>query len=440
MVKTYKINGIDYDCEFKLTNPDKQEISFTKSAILEMTMIDNVFEPFLSGTISIANPFDLLEDEYFIRGDGRDLLKIMFKPTDSKDKKDIVEHTFALVQDANIGNKAVRSENIKVFSLMDENAIPFMDKIPYGKSYSGKIGKILQDIFVELLGEDKVDKQNWEFGDFQIDYIPPLSFRYLDLIYYLMKMFYAKCDDTFVKAIISHDGGTKKYKFELISKIFEKHKDNTLEAFALGELTSKMDTQNKNNPPPEAEVGTYMGMIHNIGYSTPMYNWNNEFFINSLVVGYDKILGEQKIKKLNIDDIRKKWQKKFVDVFKSVGGKPKPFIVKNNKTKEKFKIYKFPYAVEDSVKFVEAEINNHLLFYNLNCSFSNIGKTKRESGKFIDLFSTRGDKKLKSDEKLLGRWFVTEVRHVFDMDVYSNQIFCSKTYIGPESSLKEDVE
>jgi hypothetical protein len=43
---------------------------------------------------------------------------------------------------------------------LDENAIPFMDTIPYSKSYSGKIGKIIQDIFIEVLGEEKVDKEN----------------------------------------------------------------------------------------------------------------------------------------------------------------------------------------------------------------------------------------------------------------------------------------
>jgi hypothetical protein len=440
MAETFKINGIDYECEFKLTNPDKQEVSFTKSAILDMTIIDNVFEPFLSGTIAIANPYDFLEKDYFIRGDGRDRLNIMFKPKESKDDKDKFEHTFALVEESTSGNKAVRSENIKIFSLLDESAIPFMDKLPYGKSYSGKVGEILYDIFVELLGEDQVDKDNWENGDFQLDYIPPLSFRYLDLMYYLLKLFYAKSDDIYVKGLINRDTEKNKYNFKLISKIFEEHKDNTIEAFVLGDLTSKLDTQNKNNPPPEAEIGTYVSMIHNIGYSTAMYNWTNDFFINSLVMGYDKILGEHKIRKLKFDDLKQKWQKKFVDVFKSVGGKPKPFVIQNNTTKEKFKIYRFPYPVEDSVKLVESEIHNHLIFYNLNCSFSIIGKTKRESGKFLDLFSTRGNNNFKSDEKLLGRWYITEVRHTFNMDLYDNQIFGAKTYIGPESTFKEDVD
>jgi hypothetical protein len=65
-METFKINDIDYECEFKLSNPDNQEISFTKSAVRGMTIIDNIFDPFLSGSITLANPFDFMENEYFI--------------------------------------------------------------------------------------------------------------------------------------------------------------------------------------------------------------------------------------------------------------------------------------------------------------------------------------------------------------------------------------
>jgi hypothetical protein len=437
MTETFKINDIEYECEFKLSNPDNQEITFTKSAIRGMKLIDNVFEPFLNGTVDIANPYDYIEDTYFLRGDGRDRFSIMFKPKDGEGK---VEHAFMICDDANSGNPMVRSENIKTFALIDENAIPFMDKIPYGKVYSGKIGKIIQDIFIELLGEDKVDKDKWEEGDFNIEYIPPATFRYMDVLRYLLRLFYAKDDDIYVKALMSHDGGTNKFNFQLMSKIYNDNDKNTIEAFSLGDLTSEIDTNNDNNPFSGPPVGEFIGGLKNLGYSTPLYNWTNDYFINSLVIGYDKILGVQKIKKIKFEDIRKKWQTKFVDVFKCLNGKPKPFTIKNDTTSEKFKRYKFPYSAEDGVKIVEAEIHNNLTFYNLQVSFSNVGDTKRESGKFVDIFTTRGDTKLKSDEKLLGRWYLTEIHHIFFADLYTNQIFCTKTYVGPKSNFKEDVE
>jgi hypothetical protein len=437
VAEIFKINDIDYSCEFKLTNSDKQEIKFTKSAIRGMSIVSQIFSPFATGTISIANPYDFIENEFSLRGDGRDEFFIMFHPeTDSEAK---FERTFVVIDDANHVNPEVRSENIKTFTLIEKNAIPFSDIIPYSKKYSGPIGEILKGIFQELLGEDMVDDENWENGDFDITYIPPLSFRYIDLVNYMIRHFYAKDGDIHVKGFIFYNVEIGKFQFKLISKLFEDNKKNLMEAFALGDLTDKLDTSNPNNPPPDAEVGEYIGQMKNLGYSTPLYGWNNNHFVNSLVYGYDKILGDHKIRRLLIDDVQEKWEKKFVDVFKSIAGKPKPFVVKNKTTSKKFKHYRLPYPVENSVNIVEAEMCNSLTFYNLQCSFSNIGDTRRLAGKFVDIFKTK-EETLKSDEKILGRWLVTGIQHNFFADAYTNDIMCCKTYVGPESSIDTDVD
>lgn len=436
MAETFKINEIDYDCEFKLTNSDDQEVNFTKSAIRGMEISDNIFDPFIGGTIAIANPYDFVENEYLMRGDGRDKFKIMFGPTDQPDNK--FEHIFSIVDDSNYANPNVRSENIKNFVIYDEDSIKFMDEVPYGKTFSGNVGDIIRDIFKELLGEERVDEDNWESGDFNISYIPPVHFRYMDLLHYMMRMFYAKDGELNVKGIISHDRETDKYRFDLISKIFKDNKKKTEEAFGMGDLTDKLSFDNPNNPPPDAPTGEYIGPLKNLGYSTPNYGWNNNYFVNSLVHGYDPILGIQKIRKLSIEDLREKWKSKFVDVFKSKQGKVKPFLVQNKTSKKKFRQYKFPYNVEDGVKIVESEIHNALTFYNLQCAFSNLGDVRRQSGKFIDIYKTK-EQELKSDEKILGRWFVTEIKHKFVGDLYANEILCTKTYVGPKSEIDKNA-
>jgi hypothetical protein len=363
----------------------------------------------------------------------------MFKPKESKDASNKVEYTFAIIDDSDNVNPVVRSENIKTFTLIDKNAIPFSDQIPYGRSYSGKIGEILKQIFKEVLGDDMVDEENWPDGDFTLDYYPPATYRYIDLIHHLMRLFYAKDGELYVKGFISWDSKTSKFRLDLISKIFEDNEKNTIEAFGLGDLTEKIETSNPNNPISKAPVGEYIGQMKNLGYSTPFYGWNTDYFINSLVFGYDKILGINKIRKIKFEDIKEKWKTKFVDVFKSNSGKPNPFTVINKSTNKKFKRYKFPYPVEDGVKLVEAETINSLIFYNLQASFSNIGNVSRKSGKFVDIFTTRNEKEMKSDQKILGRWFVTEIRHIFFADLYTNQILATKTYIGPNGKISEDV-
>jgi hypothetical protein len=83
-------------------------------------------------------------------------------------------------------------------------------------------------------------------------------------------------------------------------------------------------------------------------------------------------------------------------------------------------------------------MTNALIFYNLQLSFSNIGNTVRTSNKFIDIVSPRkGEKILKSQEKTLGRWYVTEIHHIFSGDIYTNNILATKTYIGPSATVSQ---
>jgi hypothetical protein len=438
MAQVYKINDVEYECEFKLTNADGQEVEFTKSAIRGMTIISNIFEPFESGTVSIANPYDFIENEYLMRGDGRDEFKIMFRVKDQPENKKY-ENTFIITDDANSGNLETRAENIKTYSLVDKKLLPFLEEIPYGKVFSGKIGDIIKDIFKDLLGDDAVDEDVWESGDFDITYSPNVSWRYIDFINEMLHYFYAKDGDINVKAFLNYNHIDKKFQFPLISNIFKENKDNVIDAFSIGDLTNKFETENENNPPPDAETGEYIGGSRNLTYSTPAHDVTNNFFISRLVHGYDNILGEMLIKKIDIKEARDKWAKKFVDVFKSIGGKPKPFVVLNNTASKKFKHFRLPYPFNDNIGIVESELNMSLIFYNLQSYFTNVGDSSRQAGKFIDIYKPK-KQKLKSDEKLLGRWFLTEVRHVFFGDLYTNQFFCTKTYVGTTSNIKDDVD
>ena len=436
MAEVCKINDVEFEYEYTFKNSDGDENKYASSAVKGLTLIDSIFNPFSRGTIAVANPYDLFEEKYLLRGDGRDEVKIFLKPKDEKEK---IEEEFILLQEDNSGDAEVRSENIKKFKIIHKDMLPFMDTIPYNKSFSGKIGDILKDIFIELLGEDKIDKENWESGDFDFSYIPPMSFRYIDLVYHLLKYFYGKDGELYTKALIMKNKKIGKYQMMYLTKIFSENKKNTTDAFTTADLSDKSVAENENNPPPDAKVSKFSSGLKNFAYNTPLYEWNNDFFINSVVHGYDKFLGVQKMKILKLEDIEKKWKTKFVDVFKAIGGSPKPFVVRNKTTKQKFRHYRTPYEVEDTVKMVEAEMCNLLTFYNLNCIFSNVGFTGREAGKFLDIVKI-GEVKQKGDAKMYGRWFVTEVRHIFSSDTYTNEFKCCKTYVGSSSKIKNDVE
>lgn len=451
MGQVFKINGVDYDCEFKLRNSDNQVINFTKSAVFKMVLLDDFFNPFMRGIVSISNPYDAIENSYLIRGDGRDILNISFKPVaDEQDtgfKDNIFEQEFVLFdEDSTSINSDTRSEMLKNFVIISKDAIRFMDLIPYGKIYRGKVGDILKEIFKEVLGDAAVDNNNWASGDFLTEYFPPATFRYMDLINYLLRIYYAKHDDLYVKGFINYDPIVKKYKLQLLSKLFQDNVKNKIEAFIVGDLTTTTGFDNPNNPPAGPPTGKEMGGLRSFAYLTPCYLWTNEYFLNSLVSGYDRLLGQHKMHKIKFDDVRERWNKKFVKPF-NASDHVIPFAIKNMSTNKKFRRYTFAYQVEDGVRMVEADMINNLTFYNLQFTFQNIGSPHRRAGKFIDIVSPRpvydergNETSFKSEEKVLGTWFLTRVEHIFSGDSYSNTMYATKTYIGPRAKVKLNVE
>jgi hypothetical protein len=272
--------------------------------------------------------------------------------------------------------------------------------------------------------------------------IPPLTFRYIDVVYYMLKHYYVVDGEIHVKGFLNKDLETGKYQLIPLSRFFANNssKKNLMEAFSFAELVDNFEFSNPNNPSPDAETSLYNSGMKNLAYSTPMYSYNNDYFINSIVHGYDKIFGVHKIKCIKLKDFVEKWEKKFVDVFSSLGGKVKPFIVVNKTTAQKFRHYRGVYPIENTSKMVEAEICNTITFYNLVSMFSNVGTLNRRAGKFIDIFKIGWENISKSDEKVLGRWFVTELRHNFLGDGYINEFKCCKTYVGSTSKITENVE
>jgi len=432
-----KINDVEYRYEYLFKNSDNEEVRMTSSAVRNLTIVDNIYNPFLRGSVSIANPYDIFEEKYIIRGDGRDEFKVFLKPVDDIDGLSIDE-TFILLKEENMGDLEVRSENMKNFKILHKDILPFLDTLPYNKKFEGKVGDILKDIFIELLGEDKVDSDNWESGDFEIEYIPPVNFKYRDLVYHLLKFFFGKHDDLYVKGFILRNSD-KKYYLSYLSNIFQNNDSNMMDVFLVADLADDNIANNENNPQGNHELKKYANGVKNFCYDTPSYEHNNSHFINSIVHGYDKFSGTHCMKILRIQDIEDKWKTKFVDSFKCLYKTPIPFVIKNQKTAKKFKHYRLPYDIEDSVKMVEAEMYNILTFYNLNCSFTNLGDIKRSSGTFIDLIKI-GNIEFKGDQKMFGRWFTTEVRHVISNDSFYNDFKCCKTYVGPSNTTNNDVE
>tara|TARA_R110002051_G_C8741695_1_gene499174 strand:- start:118 stop:1581 length:1464 start_codon:yes stop_codon:yes gene_type:complete len=478
----YKINNAEYEAKFTLstapTSPDGggdggggggegqggAEINFSKSAIRGMDLEENFLEPFTNGNIYINNPLDFIEDGKLVRGDGRDKFTILLEPVDggsgAEEEKLPLEYNFVISGELNSTGKTDRLNNFKTYRLLDRSYFLLSEQIPYGKRFRGKVGCIIKDI-LEQFGIP-CDPGEWENGDMEIDVLPehilpPSTFRYSDLIRYLIKLNYVKRGGTYVRIFLNWCRRCKYYKYKALSDIFMDNVKLTREGFMVDDLVTKCGV-NKNNPntgPGYTLTNVNNAALANTDFSTPMLVYTNSYLNNLLVSNYDPILGEHIMNIIRIADVKEYWTELFVQPFGYIGGKAQPWVVLNEvKTMKIFRNLGFPFPADRMRQLAEAELTTNMTFFNLQLGFQTLGNTDRQPGEFMDVSVAREDKekegvnpfsgdeiKHRSDAKLLGKWFITKIRHEFTtakVDNYTNLIQCIKPHIGPGEPTPSD--
>jgi hypothetical protein len=427
MADTTEINGAQYEFEYKLSNSDG-ELKFNDTTINTLEIIDNFFSPFLSGSVTLANPFNFIESELLLKGDGTDIFYIKLNPVD--DKESVLEHEFVIIGEQNLIDDGTALKNKKVYFLDSKDAYALRAVFPYSKKYRGKGGDIIKDILKAF--EFPVDEE-MEPGDFIVKdnpefIIPSLAYRYSDLLYYILQRYYYIDGDLGVKGFLRKVDN--KYTMQIISKLYSENQKNVIETFTSADLSTDSKS-NPNNHPQTADIKQYISEINSNDIKTPFTSISNAYYMNTLVSGYNPILGESELIEVRLEETRDKWKEKFVDVFTSIGGKVDSFLNLNDiKIGKGFKILRLPGNTSDNAKIVEAGLVNDFIFLNMQLNLTVVGDTKRQAGKFIDIFKLKNEN-IDSDKKMLGRWFMTSVRHVKILNTYRNEIFCTKTYTGP---------
>lgn len=459
MADITEIDGKKYEYKFTLRTVDG-EIELTHAAIKALDIVENIFEPFTDATVVIANPYNYIDGRISIRGDGTDVFYVYLKPTDVIGRNPFeytLDYTFSIIDDINVVDDASNLNTFKILKLRDQNATKLGLKMPYGKRYRGKAGNILQQVLSEGLEDEsivnvtKFEPGNFEFDKFPEWFIPPNSFRYMDVVKYLLRYYYYLDKDTPIKALLKYNRHLTKPKYELLPltrDYFTKNKELVSESFDVGTLPSTSEFESEANSPsnpPLTESKRYFQYINtltSLNITTPMVEYSNSYFMNAQVTGYDHKTGVFHSRQLFVNDLKEKWQKLYVDVFKSIGGQVKPWLNLNKQKNEQFKVYSLPFHIDDNKNIVEAEIINAFNFFNLQLTFTIPGATSRDSGNFIDIIkrtSKRTTIENKYDQKLLGRWFVTTMRHSFQGNTYKNEFQCIKTYAGPQSVNNDNV-
>lgn len=142
-----------------------------------------------------------------------------------------------------------------------------------------------------------------------------------------------------------------------------------------------------------------------------------------------------------IQTVSENFQKQYID--NNFLGETKPFLsflMTPGKKNRKVMNNLFTLSNDEKVRAVRGrnQLYKNLIFLNNACNVDVKGDTHRRSGRFFSIDRVDEYFDNEYDEKMLGQYFVVNVKHVFEKDTYKNNILGIKPYRFTEPEFEMD--
>lgn len=440
-------------------------------AINNFTMVDNIFVPFVTGSIILSNTKDILQSNINktkaidFAGNNRDYLAVDIMPNvtgnleqDANNSK--LREIFALtyifsineLQDSDDAATNLNTLNFRDFRHQTaiENSAFFSSDIVAQKQNpnvplqdmnnserSVLTGELLKNIIIQTYNakEDEIiDKDNFDLGATKIKWYSRGNANAFQNMMYIHSLHQSEQNKD--PCLFFFDHSINKFKNISFAKLFElqktKPEEYVLESFVIGSGMGYKENESAPENKPGARLVTASNILeHKL---TPLNG--NEFTRNvTNTVFATTAPGDRNFyfncQAGSIKQILQDYKKLYVEPFEQKDPSIEPSITledieKNNSLKPKIVISNMPFSYENIVR------NNMLTDLIVSCGdnivFRTIGSTHRRSGKFIDIVTETNIANSGIANNLIGRWFVVSVSHVFMGNNYYNIIEAVKTY------------
>lgn len=470
-----------------LYNNEKYLIFLQRNSVVYFEIDDNIFNPFSSATLILANDQNVFEKNpspYVFLGNGRDILDVEIVPIkdgkfdkDSKDEKNKqflgIRHSFVVIECVDIVyngttckklqlveySQYMLAENIcNIFGIQKAGGAGgnYMETNSGNAKATGEVIKAIlyavyndgnpsEDLFyIDELTNAKV----FEFDpSVTVSISPHGNMSYMEVLNYVLSF------HSFEKSpcILQFDRNQKKFQLISLKTLFKDHKKYTIETLRFpspsqGENDANNPQQDKNERPAilwdTFPVTFEESKINKFYVSAPTCKYNVNLSGNSGVVSNSRSTKSMifNTTALNSDSFMKDFYTLFVEPFKqefTKEGSQKfevfPNFYPNPNKKNNYNTFKGNLSPEmDEKKFLNQKMSS-LLYLNNVYQFQLVGKTHRKSMSFIDVVKTAENKNgkfvaTKWDMNNLGRHLITKVKHIFTFDRYSNEIETIKPY------------
>ena len=503
----YVVDQQNYIFKTLLFNPDSNVSVLSKSSIRNITINDNITDPFLKGSLTILNDGESLErlqtpknvkefepdadilKGYTYRGDGRDLFYLDIIPVENVDESYgklgnkfndafSFKNVFSIVNDEQLfdgenelkrfdfidfDEKLLKEKNIFFSStklLKTDKPVELLSnserEIPTGECLKLilKDGLFQNDIN-EIIKTENGETPNFDTGASKIFYTSPSSnTAYDDLMYILEKHTTDKTgqDFSFLKKRYYDGQYELKSVKEKFDKAFNKDQDtagklNMEKLIITGGAGSgeNIIQSSKKSPSTIAYFGEKGNVVDykffNIN-SDISSKKNNTKIVHSYSTNTKNFYVEQKDS--NITTAKNTFDENYVSNMKGYNNSPSPSVVLNS-SKTTNLSYENVYSlyIEDEFIRKSSGINKllkNLLLTNIGVELTLKGQMFRKAGNFFTLDRSETYVENNFDDKLLGIYFIVEVKHIFNDDnTYNNKIFAVKTYNFKDLKFKENI-
>jgi hypothetical protein len=463
-----KYGNQEYYFKLALYNNNGDCVFLQRNAVRHLIIVDNIFNPFHTGTIIISNDLTIIEkssNPYVFLGNGRDIVDIEIIPSVNYDnfennasnetnKEHVgLKFNFVVIESSDITyngsickrlelveySQYMLSENIcNIFALRKAGALGgnYMETNGgNGKPTGDVIKSILYAVYnnnqktEEIFYKDPITKQKVfeEESDVTLTLNPYGSMSYMEVLNYVLSFHSYKKSP----CVLQFDRYQKKFMLISLKSLFKDNKKYVTESLRF--ISSEEDK----SPIVKWEIFPVTFeesriMQYYIDSPTCKYNVNlaGNGGILSNSRGYKSMIFD--LTTLNSDTFMKTFYELFVEPFKNTFTSLSAFpnFYPNPNKNNNFETNKgvLPPALDEK-KYLNQKMAS-LLYLNNVYQYKLIGKTHRKSLSFVDVVKTgeNGNVATRWDLNNLGRHLVTSVKHIFEFDTYHNEIETIKPY------------
>lgn len=353
-----------------------------------------------------------------------------------------------------------KNSDFSTANFVDKKDVLLKDNSERGIKTGLAIKNLLLNIFPKEEGY-RTNFDDFDEGFTNIFYSSPTDQKSINDLEYLVERHVSNPSNNFDFSILRRERFTNNWSLKSLKKYFDgaynKNLTNNsdaggdlhLEKFLIGNY-SDSDTllKNQSRTPISYKNNAYLpdySYIENYKFSPPAGAIVQDSLVSKLVhtYNYEQKAFEVDVFENTFEKNLKTYRDNYVNNMKgAIGNNPFTSLTQNF-----YRDFNKNYDAQFAPNFESKEQrlykgrNDFLkkaLFLNNTLNFSAPGLTMRQAGRFISVDRQTSLPESKFDDKLLGIYFIVNVKHVFRSSSYKNEITCIKPYIfnDPKNNTK----